>query len=119
MSTLWPAEQRLRAIDWAPLDSVRADVVSALTRVLTGAVAARILTDLLRRHPTWTGPERAAAAEALLGVALWRRRLEYEGSPVTSEALLDGLVFGLGAAVSRREPPAHWPTRLSYPDWLG
>jgi 16S rRNA (cytosine967-C5)-methyltransferase len=119
MSTLWPAEQRLRAIDWAPLDSVRADVVSALTRVLTGAVAARILTDLLRRHPTWTGPERAAAAEALLGVALWRRRLEYEGSAVTSEALLDGLVFGLGAAASRKEPPAHWPTRLSYPDWLG
>ena len=118
MSTLWPAEERLRAIDWAPLHSMRADVVSTLTRVLSGTEAARALTHLLRRHATWTSRERAVAAEALLGVSLWRRRLQYHSLGATPEGLLDRLILGLGAAVATEEPPSDWPTRLSYPDWL-
>lgn len=118
MSTLWPAEERLRAIDWAPLQSVRADVVAALTPVLSGAEAARVLTHVLRAHSAWSNGERAAAAEAIFGVSLWRRRLQYHSPGTTPEGLLDGLVFGLGAAVATERPPADWPTRLSYPDWL-
>src|SRR5450631_820477 len=118
MSTLWPAEERLRAIDWAPLHSMRADVVSTLTRILSGTEAARALTHLLRRHATWTSRERAVAAEALLGVSLWRRRLQYHSLGATPEGLLDRLILGLGAAVATEEPPSDWPTRLSYPDWL-
>jgi 16S rRNA (cytosine967-C5)-methyltransferase len=119
MSTLWPAEQRLRAIDWAPLREVRADVVQALEPVLAGAEATRALSSLLRRHPMWSGRERAAAAEALLGVTLWRRRLRFHAREATPDALLDALVRELGGALdSASPPPVDWPTRLSYPDWL-
>jgi 16S rRNA (cytosine967-C5)-methyltransferase len=116
MSTLWPAEERLRAIDWAPLRAIRADVVGALVPVLVGAEAARTLTRLLRRHPTWTATERNVAAEALFGVALWRRRLEFHSRDASPEALLEVLV---GRLAARGEtPPEDWPTRLSFPDWL-
>jgi 16S rRNA (cytosine967-C5)-methyltransferase len=119
MSTPWPAEQRLRAIDWAPLREVRADVVEALEPVLAGAEATRALSSLLRRHPAWSRRERAAAAEALLGVALWRRRLRFHAPEGTLDALLDALVRELGGALALANlPPADWPTRLSYPDWL-
>jgi 16S rRNA (cytosine967-C5)-methyltransferase len=118
MSTLWPAEKRLGAINWAPLHSVRSDVVRALTPVLSGAGAARALTQLLRRHSTWSNRERAVAAEAIFGVSLWRRRLQYHSRDFTPEALLDGLVLGMGAEAQVEAPPSDWPTRLSYPDWL-
>lgn len=118
MSTPWPAEERLRAVDWAPLWAIRADVVQALAPVLAGAEAARGLAQLLKRHQEWSRPERAVAAEALFGVALWRRRLQYHSSSTSPEALLEVLVHQLGAAAECGAPPSDWPTRLSYPDWL-
>lgn len=117
MSTPWPAEDRLRAINWAPLGALRADVVDALVPVLAGAEAARALTKLLRRHPTWSTPERHVAAEALFGVALWRRRLQFHSLDASPQALLEALVSRLGAPVEM-SPPEDWPTRLSFPDWL-
>ena len=117
MSTGWPAEERLRAIDWSPLAAVRAPVIEALEPVLAGAEAARALTRLLRQQPTWTAPQRAAAAEALLGVALWRRRLRHHAPDDSPDALLTALVRDLGGRMSA-PPPDDWPTRLSYPDWL-
>ncbi len=116
MSTPWPAEERLRAIDWAPLGAIHADVVDALVRVFAGAEAARALTSLLRRHPTWTASERSVAAEALFGVSLWRRRLRFHSLDASPEALLEVLVRRLGAG--DETPPKDWPTRLSFPDWL-
>lgn len=119
MSTLWPAEERLSSIDWSPLGRVHADVVDALGPVLAGADAARALTTLLRHHPNWSGPERLAVAEALLGVALWRRRLRYRAQEDSPSALLDVLVHDFGEG---SQAPVHvftpWATRLSYPDWL-
>lgn len=117
MSTGWPAEERLRAIDWSPLGEVGAAVVEALGPVLAGADAVRALTRVLRQHPTWTAPQRAAAAEALLGVALWRRRLRHHAPDGSPGALLEALVGKLGGSVPA-PPPTDWPTRLSYPDWL-
>jgi 16S rRNA (cytosine967-C5)-methyltransferase len=116
LSTLWPAEERLRAIDWAPLRAIRADLVDALGPVLAGAEAARALTHLLRRHPTWTASERNIAAEALFGVSLWRRRLQLHSCDASPAALLEVLVRGPDA---QSEPLLEeWPTRLSFPDWL-
>src|SRR5271155_190024 len=119
MSTPWPAEERLYSLDWASLAVVRADVVKALVPVLSGAEATRALTRLLRLHPHWTGLERAVAAEGLLGVALWRRRLQSHCQEVSPDALLDVLAGELGTGCrSLRVFPVDWPTRLSYPDWL-
>jgi len=119
MSTLWPAEERLSSIDWSPLVRVHSDVVAALGPVLAGTDAARALTKLLRRHPNWSGHERVAVAEALLGVALWRRRLRYLAQEDSPSALLDVLVHDFGAAPdASRRVFIDWPTRLSYPDWL-
>jgi 16S rRNA (cytosine967-C5)-methyltransferase len=118
MSTAWPAEERVRAIDWAPLEAIRADVVGALVPVLAGAEAARALTQLLKRHPAWNAGERHIASEALFGVALWRRRLLFHSRDAAPEALLDVLVHRLGGRGETSPPPKDWPTRFSFPDWL-
>ncbi len=119
MSTPWPAEQRIESLEWAGLPGIRAGVIQALGPVLAGEEAARALTRLLRQHPGWTGPERTAAAEALFGVALWRRRLRHFAPTDSPAALLDTLVHAFGGTPSTAQrPPMDWPTRLSYPDWL-
>jgi 16S rRNA (cytosine967-C5)-methyltransferase len=119
MSTLWPAEERLRSVDWSPLQRLRAEVVEALGPVLAGADAARALARLLRRQPSLSRPERAAVAEALLGVALWRRRLRHQSAEDSPSSLLDTLVREPGREPeSETHAPLDWPTRLSYPDWL-
>jgi 16S rRNA (cytosine967-C5)-methyltransferase len=117
MSTLWPAEERVRAIDWAPLGAIRADLVDALKPVLAGVEAARALRHLLRHHLTWTASQRHVAAEALFGVALWRRRLQFHSEDASPDALLEVLASGLGAR-DEMPLPNDWPTRLSFPDWL-
>jgi len=119
MSTAWPAEERLRSIEWESLPKVRAGVTEALEDVLTGREATLALTGLLRQHPTWTGAQRGVAAEALLGVALWRRRLLHHSTDGSPGALLDALLRNLaGVGGQPQPPPGDWPTRLSYPDWL-
>ncbi len=119
MSTPWPAEQRLRGLDWTGLAAVRRGVVEALGPVLAGQEAARALTRLPQRHPGWTGAERSAAAEAVLGVALWRRRLRHCAQEDSPAAFLDTLVHDFGSTASLAQlSPSGWPTRLSFPDWL-
>lgn len=72
---------RLREIDFSPLGAIAGPVVESLAQVLAGAAAERVLDRLLRAHRDWTAPERKAAAEALFGVGLWRRRLAYCARP--------------------------------------
>jgi 16S rRNA (cytosine967-C5)-methyltransferase len=71
----WDPLERLRAVPWEALRGLAGPVHHALGRILGGASAERALDALLRKHRTIDGPRRAALAEAIFGVALWRRRL--------------------------------------------
>ena len=125
------ARDRLAQIDWSQLPEVRRQVLEALGAVLHGGDAARLLTVLLRSHPGWDAAHRAVAAEALYGVALWRRRLAHHAGSEAPGALLTALlrdVAHLPAHSLRtwtdselpelRPPPDDWPTRFSWPDAL-
>jgi 16S rRNA (cytosine967-C5)-methyltransferase len=125
------ARDRLAQIDWSQLPEVRRQVLEALGPVLHGAEAARLLTVLLRSHPGWDAAHRAVAAEALFGVALWRRRLTHHAGSEAPGALLTALLRDVahlpvhsvrdwtGAPVPEaRPPPEDWPTRFSWPDAL-
>lgn len=68
---------RLRKLDLAALAGIHEAVVEALGRVLGGSPADRELDRQLRANRAWAPEERAAAAEALFGVGLWRRRLAH------------------------------------------
>ncbi len=69
------AEERLRGIPWGALDGLAPLLERTLVPVLAGDPADAALARLLRSAPGLDGSGRAAAAEAVLGVALWRRRL--------------------------------------------
>jgi len=125
------ARDRLAHVDWSQLPEVRRQVLEALGPVLHGGDAARLLTVLLRSHPGWDAAHRAVAAEALFGVALWRRRLAYHAGSEAPGALLTALLRDVahlpahsirawtGAEISEaRPPPEDWPTRFSWPDAL-
>ncbi len=68
--------QRLREVPWEALDV--AAVLPAIARVLAGAPAERELERMLRGHRDFSREQRRAAAEAVFGVALWRRRLAWQ-----------------------------------------
>jgi 16S rRNA (cytosine967-C5)-methyltransferase len=125
------ARDRLAQVDWSQLPEVRRQVLEALGPVLHGGDAARLLTVLLRSHPGWDAVHRAVAAEALFGVALWRRRLAHHAGSEAPAALLTALLRDVahlpahsvrdwtGAALPEaRPPPDDWPTRFSWPDAL-
>jgi len=125
------ARDRLAHLDWSSLPEVRRQVLEALGPVLHGSDAHRALTVLLRSHPSWDASHRAVAAEALYGVALWRRRLAYHAGSESPPALLAALLRDVAhlpkdavrswTAVELPEPrlpPEDWPTRLSWPDAL-
>src|SRR3981081_1372840 len=67
--------ERLHAVPWEALRGLADPVHHALGRILGGGSAERAVDALLRKHRTIDGPRRAALAEAIFGVALWRRRL--------------------------------------------
>jgi 16S rRNA (cytosine967-C5)-methyltransferase len=68
--------ERLRGLDFSALAGIVGELVGALGPVLReGAPADRALDRLLRGNRGWSAPQRQAAAEALFGVSLWRRRL--------------------------------------------
>ncbi|HET7825156.1 MAG TPA: RsmB/NOP family class I SAM-dependent RNA methyltransferase, partial [Anaeromyxobacter sp.] len=69
------AEERLRSIPWERLRGVAPLLDGPLAEALAGADAADVLARALRGLPGLDAPGRAAVAEAVLGVALWRRRL--------------------------------------------
>lgn len=67
---------RLRAVPWEALDATA--VAPALRAVLEGATAEREVDRVLRAHRGFSREQRRAAAEAIFGVALWRRRLAWQ-----------------------------------------
>jgi len=122
------ARDRLAHLDWSSLPEVRRQVLEALGPVLHGSDAHRALTVLLRSHPSWDASHRAVAAEALYGVALWRRRLTHHAGSESPPALLAALLRDVAhlpkdavrswTAVEPpepRPPPDDWPTRFSWP----
>ena len=68
---------RLLEVPWEALRGLGPVACDALRPVLKGAPAERALDKLLRAHREFDSAQRAALAEAVFGVALWRRRLAY------------------------------------------
>jgi len=129
---------RLHAVPWDALDV--GAVLPVIAAALSGAPAERELERLLRAHRGWSREQRQAAAEAVFGVALWRRRLAwaagislpsiYSGAPVPHPSpilsresdipmiLLTSLIDHLAAAplpppLRALAPAAGEPTRLA------
>jgi 16S rRNA (cytosine967-C5)-methyltransferase len=127
------AEERLRDLPWEALPPPAA-LVPALSRVLAGEAAERVLPRLLRGLPGLDRRGRAAVAEAVFGVGLWRRRLAWQlgepdpAPPRLLAALLRDLgdradaerLAGLpaGSLPPPRPPPPGLADRWSLPDWL-
>jgi 16S rRNA (cytosine967-C5)-methyltransferase len=100
------AAERVRGIDWSGLEGL--DLRAPLEAVLKGQPAERVLDKFLRGLDA---QQRHAAAEAVFGVGLWRRRLEYQAQSTDALEMLDALTH-LAADSS------DFATRHSLPDWL-
>lgn len=101
---------------WDALDDL--EVGPAVAEVLRGSPADRVLDRFLRRGRALSPHQRTAAAEAVFGVGLWRRRLAWAaGFPRWEDAPPTTLLSEL-----RRLPDGPVPERLgiraSLPDWL-
>lgn len=128
------AEDRLRGIPWHALRGLGPALEGPLGEVLAGAAADGVLARVLRARPELHADARAAVAEAVFGVALWRRRLAAQlGAPRAGPlVLLGGLLRDLagradaaelaglpdGALPPPRSPPTDLADRFSLPDWL-
>ncbi len=126
---------RLRVQPWSALAGLAPVAAEALSRVLGGIPAERVLDRTLRDRRHLSREQRQALKEALFNVGLWRRRLGYLlGRPeAPAPLLLFALLHGL-AGVPRDEaaslagvdaPPELVPgeprslaLRASLPDWL-
>jgi 16S rRNA (cytosine967-C5)-methyltransferase len=126
---------RLRAQPWSALAGLAPVAAEALSRVLSGTPAERVLDRTLRDHRQLSAPQRQALKEAVFNVGLWRRRLGYllgwtdAPAPLLLYALLHGLagvsqaeaasLAGVEAppALATGEPPS-LALRASLPDWL-
>lgn len=127
---------RLREQPWAALEGVAEPVCGAIGEVLRGTPAERVLDRLLRAHRGWSAEQRRAAAEAVFGVGLWRRRLwAHVGPEAPPAVLLFSLLHHLaevpsplarrlaglgehGPAAQEGPGPRTWPEALSVPEWL-
>lgn len=144
MSLLSPSP-RLATVPWTALDGLAPELLTALEKVLSGAPAAESLESLLRGHGDALHRNgRAALAEALFGISLWRRRLlraaglafppvgdlnrrdistvlfvwlrDFGGLPSEEAGRLSQLAEDVWPAP--RPPPTDLPTLASAPDWL-
>jgi 16S rRNA (cytosine967-C5)-methyltransferase len=128
--------ERLRSIRWdagAPFYLDLAEVLGSLD-----LPAEKIVDGFLRTHRAMTAPQREAAAEAIFGCALWRRRLQWHLGQ-TDDASIDGtrLLFAHLVVLGGQPPDqvAHWlqlhplpglrssspetlESRFSFPTWL-
>jgi 16S rRNA (cytosine967-C5)-methyltransferase len=98
---------RLREMPWEELEGLAGPVCTALGKVLAGEPADRALDKLLRAHKGLRSGQRTAVAEAVFGVALWRRRLAAgAGLPAWENAdprtLLHGLLRDLAGVPEGR-----------------
>jgi len=134
--TVWASEARLRTVPWGALSGVGPALAEPLAAVLAGRPAERVLDRFLRDHRELDRAGRAAVAEAIFGVGLWRRRLAFqlEREDACPRLLLAALLRDLGgmdgAAAERaagltpgalpppRPPPRELALRFSMPDWL-
>lgn len=121
-------------VPWKALRGLAPALDSTLAEILSGAAADGALVAFLRAHPALSSAARTAAAEAVLGVALWRRRLraQLDARDAPPRLLLGALLRDLGgrddaeeladlppgALPARRRPPADLADRFSFPDWL-
>ncbi len=90
MSLAAPSEARVRGVRWDALRGLAPELDLPLAAVLSGEAADAVLAAFLRARPALPGPARAAVAEAVLGVGLWRRRLLAQRGD-EAEALADAL----------------------------
>jgi 16S rRNA (cytosine967-C5)-methyltransferase len=126
-------EARLRAVPWERLAPLAPALDAPLDEILSGAPAERVLDRFLRAHRDLDAGGRRAAAEALFGVGLWRRRLRWHAGPDAPPRLLLAALardlagrsdaerlLGLpdGALPPPRPPPGALADRWSLPDWL-
>ena len=128
------AEERLRGIPWHALGGLGPALDAPLAQVLAGGPASAVLARFLRERPALPAEARTAVAEAVLGVALWRRRLRAQlgDADAPPRALLGALLRDLAgrsdaaalaglakdALPPPRPPPAGLADRFSLPDWL-
>jgi 16S rRNA (cytosine967-C5)-methyltransferase len=126
----------VRGVAWDAIRPLAPTLDAPIAAVLSGAPADTVLGDLLRGRPGLAAPERAAAAEAVFGVGLWRRRLRSalgaEAGSCSPRHLLAALLRDLGGRADAEElaglaagtlppprpPPADLAHRFSLPDWL-
>lgn len=126
---------RLAPLPWKALERVAADLDAPISAVLDGRAAERELDRFLRARRDLARDERAAAAEAIFGVGLWRRRLAWHlgagGAGASPRHLLVALVRDLagvddaerlagarGSVPRRAAAPEDLATFYSLPDWL-
>jgi 16S rRNA (cytosine967-C5)-methyltransferase len=136
----WPrvprpaSELRLAFIPWEALAGLAPRLDAPLAEILAGSAAERVLDRALRDRRALGAPQRAAVAEALFGVALWRRRLRAQlGDAAAAPRLLVASLLrdlagrddaealaGLapGSLPPPRPPPPSLADRASLPDWL-
>ena len=120
--------ERLRAVPW---EALRLDLaLPAIERTLAGAAAERELDRALRSARDLDFRGRAALAEAVFGVALWRRRLAFHAGSAEPRLLLfallrdlsgredAGALCGVAVEPARRAEPEPLAERFSLPDWL-
>jgi len=112
---------RLATVPWQALRT--AEVVPVLARVLSGAPAEREIDRFLRDRRGFDRDERAAAVEAIFGVALWRRRLLWHAGTAEPRTLLFSLLRDLAnvpetEAAGLCDLPPPWPSRRAEPERL-
>jgi 16S rRNA (cytosine967-C5)-methyltransferase len=137
---------RLRAVPWEELEGLADPVSASLGKILAGEQADRALDKLLRAHKGLRAAQRAAVAEAVFGVALWRRRLAaaaglpgWEGADprillhallrlgsvpedraraLSSDGAFPDPIARKGATCAPDSTPSSLADRYSLPDWL-
>ncbi|MFL5299845.1 MAG: RsmB/NOP family class I SAM-dependent RNA methyltransferase [Anaeromyxobacteraceae bacterium] len=107
------SERRLEEVPWRALAGLAPALEPALSAVLAGAAAERVVDRFLRAHRGLDADGRRAAKEAIYGVAVWRRRLAYHASfdsaPLRGATLRTnggGDPFALSVAAERRSRSA-------------
>ncbi len=132
------SEERLRTVPWRALAGLAPALDRHLAATLAGDPAERVVDRALRALGELSSDQRAAVAEAIFGVSVWRRRLAYhldldrDLDPPVPRLLLAVLlrdlggiadaegVLGLtlGSLPTPRSPPESLAVRLSFPDWM-